>query len=322
RHVEHQAEARRQRLEEPDVRHRARELDVAHALAPHLGERHLDAALLADHATVLEPLVLAADALVVLDRPEDARAEQAVALGLEGPVVDGLVLLDLAVGPRAHLLRRGEADLDRIEFLVLLNLLEQLEQRFHQYLSRSISIPSERISFTSTLKDSGIPASILWSPLTMFSYTLVRPLMSSDLTVSISCSVYAAPYASSAQTSISPKRWPPNCALPPSGCCVTSEYGPVERACILSSTRWCSFSMCMKPTVTGRSNGSPMRPSKSSIWPLRGSPASSSIALISSSVAPSNTGVANGTPSVRFSARCTISASLSDESFSGRPVPL
>jgi len=23
--------------------------------------------------------------------------------------------------------------------------------------------------------------------------------------------------------------------LPPSGCCVTSEYGPVERACILSS---------------------------------------------------------------------------------------
>src|SRR5438874_478075 len=47
--------------------------------------------------------------------------------------------------------------------------------------------------------------------------------------VSISCSVYAAPYASSAQTSISPKRWPPNCALPPSGCCVTSEYGPVRR---------------------------------------------------------------------------------------------
>ena len=36
--------------------------------------------------------------------------------------------------------------------------------------------------------------------------------------------------ASSAQTSISPKRWPPNCALPPNGCCVTSEYGPVERA--------------------------------------------------------------------------------------------
>src|SRR5256714_433161 len=47
--------------------------------------------------------------------------------------------------------------------------------------------------------------------------------------VSISWSVYAAPYASSAHTSISPKRWPPNCALPPSGCWVTSEYGPVLR---------------------------------------------------------------------------------------------
>src|SRR5262249_27488453 len=35
----------------------------------------------------------------------------------------------------------------------------------------------------------------------------------------------------------------PNCALPPSGCWVTSEYGPIERAWILSSTRWCSFSM-------------------------------------------------------------------------------
>ena len=35
----------------------------------------------------------------------------------------------------------------------------------------------------------------------------------------------------------------PNCALPPSGCWVTREYGPIDRAWILSSTRWCSFSM-------------------------------------------------------------------------------
>src|ERR1044071_5007903 len=44
--------------------------------------------------------------------------------------------------------------------------------------------------------------------------------MSSDFAVSSSWRMCAAPYASSAQTSISPKRWPPNCALPPSGCCV------------------------------------------------------------------------------------------------------
>jgi len=50
RHVEHQADAAGQRLEEPDVRRGAGELDVAHALAAHLGLRDLDAALLADHA--------------------------------------------------------------------------------------------------------------------------------------------------------------------------------------------------------------------------------------------------------------------------------
>ena len=49
------------------------------------------------------------------------------------------------------------------------------------------------------------------------------------INIKISCKVCAAPYASSAHTSISPNRWPPNCALPPSGCWVMSEYGPVER---------------------------------------------------------------------------------------------
>ena len=95
RHVEHQAQARRQRLQEPDVRARRRQVDVTHALAPHLGLRDLDAALLADHAAVLQALVLAAQALVVLDRAEDLGAEEAVAFRLEGPVVDRLGLLRL-----------------------------------------------------------------------------------------------------------------------------------------------------------------------------------------------------------------------------------
>ena len=124
RHVEHHAHAGRQALQEPDVRGRAGELDVAHALAPHLGQRHLDAALLADHATVLQALVLAAQALVVLDRSEDLGAEETIALGLERAVVDRLRLLDLAEGPRTDLVRRGDADLDGIELLLLLYLLE------------------------------------------------------------------------------------------------------------------------------------------------------------------------------------------------------
>ena len=105
RHVEQQADAARQRLQEPDMRDGRGQLDMAHAVAPDARERDLDAALLADDALVLHALVLAAQALVILDRPEDARAEQAVALGLEGPVVDGLGLLDLAVRPGEDLLR-------------------------------------------------------------------------------------------------------------------------------------------------------------------------------------------------------------------------
>src|SRR5262252_7967198 len=56
-------------------------------------------------------------ALIVLDRPENARAEQTVALGLEGTVVDGLRLLDLAVGPGQNLLRGRDRDPDLVEDL-------------------------------------------------------------------------------------------------------------------------------------------------------------------------------------------------------------
>src|SRR5215475_4617383 len=253
RHVEQEPDARGQRLEEPDVGDRRGELDVPHSLAPHARERDLDRALLADDALVLHALVLAAQALVILDRPEDARAEQAVALGLEGAVVDGLRLLDLAVGPRQNLFRARDRDPDLVEDLsrrlraekihdLLIHRLLRMEYSVvrgrttdvarqkarHPHLSpfplrlfrpplsvvrysapsdasppgpvrccfelcRSTLRPSERISLTSTLNDSGMPASNVSSPRTIASYTLVRPATSSDFTVSISCSVYAAP---------------------------------------------------------------------------------------------------------------------------------
>src|SRR5262249_27512894 len=91
------------------------ELDVAHALAPHLAAGHLDAAPLTDDALEADALVLAAVALPVLGGTEDLLAEQPVLLRLQRPVVDGLGLLDLAVGPRADLLRRGEADAELVE---------------------------------------------------------------------------------------------------------------------------------------------------------------------------------------------------------------
>jgi hypothetical protein len=131
RHVDHQADAARQGLQEPDVGDGRGQLDMAHALAPDLGQRHLDAALLADDAAELHALVLAAQALVVLDRAEDAGAEQPVPLRLEGAVVDRLGLLDLAVGPGADLLRRRDRDLDLIERRRLTRLAEDLHQLVH-----------------------------------------------------------------------------------------------------------------------------------------------------------------------------------------------
>src|SRR5262249_29415583 len=131
-HVEQEADAARQRLQEPDMRHGRGELDVAHAVAAHLRERHLDAALLADDAAVLHALVLAAQALVVLDRPEDAGAEEPVPLRLEGAVVDRLRLFDLTIGPRADALRTLDRDADLVEALGSADLTENIHQLVHE----------------------------------------------------------------------------------------------------------------------------------------------------------------------------------------------
>jgi hypothetical protein len=89
--------------------------------------RDFNAALLADHAAVLQALVLAAQALVVLDRAKDLGAEQTIALRLESTVVDGFRLLHFTERPGTDLLGRGQTDLDGIEMLIRRELLEQVE---------------------------------------------------------------------------------------------------------------------------------------------------------------------------------------------------
>ena len=66
------------------------QFDVAHALAADLRLGDLDAAAVADLALIADALVLTAVALPVLRRSKDALAVQAVALRLQGAVVDGL----------------------------------------------------------------------------------------------------------------------------------------------------------------------------------------------------------------------------------------
>src|SRR5690348_648363 len=247
-HVDQVADPARDALEEPDVRDRRGEVDVPHPLAADLGAGHLDAAALADDSLVTDPLVLAAVALPVLGRTEDALAEEPVFLGLQRPVVDRLGLRYLAPAPGADFLRRREPDLDRVEIVDVdhqsstsagaassafpapspsvpaspsattcsscssaapleesartpVRSIPSSSAAFSRSSSSSeisTSEPSDTtlasserlwISFKSTLKDSGIEGSGMFSPLTIASYALTRPTVSSDLTVSISCRV-------------------------------------------------------------------------------------------------------------------------------------
>ena len=94
------------------MRHRRGKLDVTHALAADLLGRDLDAALLADLALMPDALVLAAEALPVLRRPENALAEQTVLLCLQRSVVDRFRLCDLAVRPLTDHIGRRKTDLD------------------------------------------------------------------------------------------------------------------------------------------------------------------------------------------------------------------
>src|SRR5207253_1355938 len=82
RDVEQVAHRTGQGLEEPDVRDWHGQLDVPHALATDLGQRDFHAAAVADHAAIADALVLPAMAFPVLDRTEDALAEETIFLGL------------------------------------------------------------------------------------------------------------------------------------------------------------------------------------------------------------------------------------------------
>ena len=129
RNVEHHAHTARQALQEPNVRHGTRKVNMPHAFAANLGKRHFNAALFADNAAVLEALVLAAKAFVVLHRPENLGAEEPVALRLLSTVIDRFRLLDFAVRPGMDLLRTRKTNADRVEVIVLLNLIENIVKR-------------------------------------------------------------------------------------------------------------------------------------------------------------------------------------------------
>ena len=115
--VEDGGQAGRHGLEEPDVDDRRGQGDVAHALAADARVRDLDAATVADDSLVLHAAVLAAEALPVALRTEDAFAEQPVLLRAIGAIVDRLRLLHFAVGPAPDVLRRRQRNPDGSEIV-------------------------------------------------------------------------------------------------------------------------------------------------------------------------------------------------------------
>ena len=100
------------------VGHGSGELDVAHAVATHLGRGDLDAAALADDALKADALYLPQEHSQSLAGPKIFSQNRPSFSGLSVAVVDGLGLFDLAVAPSADLLRGSKADFNGIENVV------------------------------------------------------------------------------------------------------------------------------------------------------------------------------------------------------------
>ena len=168
----------RKTAEIPDVGHRHHQLDVAHAFTAHLLLGHFHTAAVAHDPFVTDALVLAAVALEVLHRTEDALAEEAITLRLVGPVVDRLRLDHLTVAALEDLLGAGQADDDLVEVAVQLHfllhvlaLLASVRRSVAHRVdhSRETFRARPRSSWSSTLNDSGIPGVGRGSPFTMAS---------------------------------------------------------------------------------------------------------------------------------------------------------
>ena len=113
--VQQVAQTGRNTLEVPDVGHWSGQFDVAHTLTAHLGLGHLNATALTNDAFVADTLVLAAGTFPVAGWSEDALTEQAVAFRLQGAVVNGFRLFDLALGPTADVVGSGKTNAEFVE---------------------------------------------------------------------------------------------------------------------------------------------------------------------------------------------------------------
>ena len=109
------------------MRNRNGELNVSHPFPTDLLLGNLDAASVTDNSAVLDSLVLAAVALVILGRTENLLTEKTVPLRLVGPVIDRLRLEDLSRRPFLDVFRRSKSDADSFE--IAFNLVIFIKSR-------------------------------------------------------------------------------------------------------------------------------------------------------------------------------------------------
>ena len=84
---------------------RRSQFNMAHALTTDLRQGDFNTTLLAYNAAILHPLVLTAQAFIILNRTKDTGAEQSVAFRLKGPIVDGFRFLNFTKRPRKNTVR-------------------------------------------------------------------------------------------------------------------------------------------------------------------------------------------------------------------------
>ena len=90
------------------MRHGGGQPDMPHPLPADLGLDDFHPALLTDNASMFHPFVFTTIAFIIFGGAKDLGTEESIFLRFKGPIIDGLWLLHLSMGPRFDLFWRGD----------------------------------------------------------------------------------------------------------------------------------------------------------------------------------------------------------------------
>src|SRR6266511_1090297 len=107
--------------------HWAGQLNMSEAFTTYFRLDDLDAAFLADDATMFHAFIFTAVTLPIFCRAENLGAEKPIALGFKGPIVDGLGLPHRTMRPFADFRRRCDPNADAIKIERLLRLFKEFK---------------------------------------------------------------------------------------------------------------------------------------------------------------------------------------------------